>query len=95
MDSKQDSYVQQSDGQAQAIWQAVDYSSLSIPTRPNSPPDQQSPENPSSRDDFSISPDAIFDFGDLGMLDPAAYNLDDPCVLSLAQFNLPLVEFEG
>jgi hypothetical protein len=40
-----------------------------------------------------ISPHAIFDFGDLGMLEPFSETTTDPCAFSLANFTFGSGEF--
>lgn len=82
----------QSEGSTQAIWQAVDHWALSMPTRPNSPL-----QDPSGRESCTntsmISPHAIFDFGDLGMLEPFSDTSNDPCAFSLANFTFGAGEY--
>lgn len=40
-----------------------------------------------------ISPHAIFDFGDLGMLEPFSDATNDPCAYSLANFTFGTGDF--
>lgn len=92
MRSKTPEFQEQSGGSTQAIWQAVDHWALSMPTRPNSPSDE--PSVPASCLSTSmISPHAIFDFGDLGMLEPFSETNTDPCAFSLANFTFGSGDF--
>jgi len=77
----------------QAIWQAVDHWALSMPTRPNSPSDEPSTVPESLTTTSVISPHAIFDFGDLGMLEPFSDATNDPCAYSLANFTFGTGDF--
>ena len=90
MDSKPEEN-DQTDQSAHAIWQTVDHWALSMPTRPSSPSDEPSATQNSKS---TISPDAIFDFGDLGMLDPFLQTIGDPHTFSLADLSFGPIEIE-
>lgn len=92
MQPKASETPEQSEGSTLAIWQAVDHWALSMPTRPNSPSNE--PSDPASCTDTSMmTPHAIFDFGDLGMLEPFSDTSMDPCAFSLANFTFGAGEY--
>ncbi|KEF59065.1 uncharacterized protein A1O9_03908 [Exophiala aquamarina CBS 119918] len=93
MRSKTSDPATHSEGPTQAIWQAVDHWALSMPTRPNSPSDEPSSVPESFTSTSMISPHAIFDFGDLGMLEPFSEPANDPCAFSLANFTFGSSDF--